>query len=148
MAFDVTNPADLLTLKTEQATDPIGMGYAAVDGSTKRTLALFNDGELNVGGQTTGSLTVRGLCGAVDPDEMSAQQVDSGKLRYVHAMMGQPLSEDISEFLPQLLVVFDQGGANTTAALNAALRRLSRAEILFGDGTVISKTDWFAARDS
>ena len=148
MPFDVGNDADLLALKTEQATDPIGMGYAAVDGATKRTLALFNDGELNVGGETIGSLSVRELCAAVDPDEMSMNQVDSGKLRYVQAMMSQPFSEDVSAFLPKLLQVFDQSAPNTTASLVAALRRVSRVEILFGAGTTISKTDWFAARDS
>jgi len=148
MAFDRTDPADLLALKNEQAIDPINMGYAAVDGQVKKTMDLFNLGENNVGGETTGALTVRSLFSAIAPDDMSAQQVDSGKLSYISALLTRELDEDIAEFLPQITTVFDQGAAITLANLNAALRLQSRAEVLFGLGTILSKEDWFAARDS
>ena len=38
--------------------------------------------------------------------------------------------------------------SETVVALDAQTSPLSRAEVLFGQGTVISKSDWFAARDS
>ena len=72
MAFDNTNAADLLALKTEQATDPIGMGYAAVDGQTKQTLDLFNDPLLNVGlDDIDETLTPALLLASIVPDDLT-----------------------------------------------------------------------------
>jgi len=151
MAFDVTSPADLLALQSEQATDPISMGYAAVDGQTIKTLALFNDSDKNVGGETVGALSVRDFLKLADPAEFGANQV-APKIPYVQMIIDaggfEGLDADITEFLPNLLVVFASQATDTLAGLNAAVRTLSRAEVLFGAGTVIKKTDWFAARDS
>ena len=40
--FDSSNPADLAALKAEFENDPLGLGYAATNGSTKDILSLFN----------------------------------------------------------------------------------------------------------
>ena len=148
MAFDVTDPADLLALQVEQATDPIGMGYAAVDGSTGRTLALFNDPEKNVGGETTNvELTTGVLLDVMVPSDLGAQQVDDGERRYIEALMNRPFDEMIERWRVQIRNAFRTNSA-TVAAIDALFRTMSRAEVLFGVGTVISKSDWFAARDS
>ena len=52
-----------------------------------------------------------------------------------------------------LTVIFALGilfAANsaTVTALDAQNVTLSRAEVLFGQGTTITKDDWYAARDS
>ena len=148
MAFDRTDPADLLALKTEYTDDPIGMGYAGAGTATVKIIGLFNDPESIVGLETIGSLSVREFLLLADPSEISAQQV-SPKIVYAEMLMnGSGLDADISEFLPNLQLVFATQAANTLAGLNSAIRTMSRAEVLFGAGTSISRDDWYAARDS
>ncbi len=151
MAFDRTNPADLLALKNEQATDPIGMGYAAVDGQTQKTLDLFNVPDLNVKSPrpTTGQrLTVSILLDipelAVDLDH---NQVSEGDKIFITSFMNRDFDADIERWRAQITEAL-RSQSDTVTALNALIRDMSRAEVLFGVETVISKQDWIAARDS
>lgn len=151
MAFDVTNPTHLAELKSEVNTDPIGMDYASAGTKTRKILDKLNLPENNVESPvpTTGQLTVGDLRTAIDPAEMGANQVDNGSLGYATALLSLPdPNEDLTDWIPQLKSVFANQAPNTLAALNAAFRDVSRAEVLFGIHTDITPTEWAAARDS
>jgi hypothetical protein len=151
MAFDNQDNAQLLALRAEVENDPLGMGYAAVIDQTNRLLDLLNIGENNIGGQMTGSLTLRGFLTLADPSEFSANQV-AGKLPYAEMVMSaasvEGLDADITDFITNLSEVFSVGASTTLAGLAAASRRLSRAEFLWGNGTSLTRTDWSLARDA
>ncbi len=151
MAFNRTNPADLLALKNEQATDPIGMGYAAVDGQTQKTLDLFNAPDLNVesprpttGQRLTVSILLEIPALAVDLDH---NQVSEGEKIFITSFMNRDFDADIERWRAQIIEAL-RSQSDTVTALNALVRDMSRAEVLFGVETVISKQDWIAARDS
>ena len=151
MAFDRNDAADLLALKTEVNTDPIGMGYDPA-GNTTQLLKLLNDPASNVGGDmVAGDITPRiMLRDVIDPGDLTpGGQFEQGELEFVKMVMeiSQLPDDDLSEMRTKLEAVFP---ANTTtgAAFRALSRAISRAEALFGVDTVISRDDWFAARDS
>ena len=153
MAFDNTNAADLLALKTEQATDPISMGYAAVDGQTKQTLDLFNDPLLNVGlDEVDERLTPALLLASIVPDDLTVSaKFTQGELEWLKLLVeaSTSLTDDLTVNRDKIVELFNQTPTlDTYTNLVALKRRISRAEVLFGVGTVISRTDWFAARDS
>lgn len=148
MAFDVTNPTHLASLKNEQSTDPISMGYAAVEGHTRKTLALFNDPSLNVGGEMANvELTAGVLLDVMVPADLGAQQVDDGERRYIESLMNRGFDESIERWRSQIRNALRTNSATVTA-IDALFQRISRAEVLFGKGPNINADDWFAARDS
>ena len=147
MAFDRNNPADLASLKSEVETDPISMGYNAQN--PNQLIKLINDPDDNVGGETVqGELTPETLLDSIDFSELGGNQVGEGGRRGVHYIYEvAERTENIDRWRQKVLDTFPQNGP-TVAAINALTRALSRAEVLYGDGTVITKEDWFAARDS
>ncbi len=153
MAFDNTSPADLLALKTEEADDPTTMRYAAVDGQTRKTLELFNDGDKNVGGETIGEdFTSDIVLDVIDPDEVTVgakfSEGQANWLNYLMAAAGSVRNFSAFEAKFRLLFADYTPSSTTLDALNLKTRALSRAEVLFGEGTTISKADWIAARNS
>jgi len=150
--FDVTDPADLLALKTEVNTDPISMGYDPA-GGTRILLDLLNEPGSNVGGETTGApLTARALweiC-ADNPDDLTPHgpfsEGDQFVVQQFFEIAGSP-EADLSWGRARLRSLFPAADG-IVDAIDALLRTMSRAEVLFGEGTTISRTDWFAARDS
>ena len=149
MAFDRTDPADLLALKTEVADDPLNIGYAAVvDTSTVQFLRLLNEAANNPGGETINvELTAGVLLDVMVPSDLGAQQVDDGERRYIEALMNRDFDEPIERWRAQIRNAF-RINSDTVVAIDALIRDLSRAEVLFGPGTVISDVDWATARDS
>lgn len=149
MAFDRTDSADLLALKNEVNNDPISMGYAAVIGSTTQLLKLLNDPVNNVGNETTNqTLTPRILLKEMVVADFDSNSVTDGERRYLEAFFNRPdLDESIEEFRAKIRDAF-KTNSTTVANIDALIRTLSRAEVLFGEGTVISRDDWLAARNS
>lgn len=148
MAFDKNNPADLAALKTEVTTDPIGMGYAAVIEQTQPLLKLLNDADNNVGGDTAARpFDVLAMLDALDPTDFDAQQTAAGAANFTHTLVDLAGYEDISPYKAKWASMF-AGNSATVTALNAQTAPLSRAEVLFGQGTTITRDDWIAARDS
>ena len=148
MAFDRTDPADLAALQAEVNTDPIGMGYAAVIANTSQLLKLLNDPANNVGGES-GSRTFdyAALLDALDPADFDANQTNGNAGHYVTSLLsitGQVV--DLEPWKAKFRSMFVANSA-TVQALDAQTAPLSRAEVLFGAGTVITRDDWFAARD-
>lgn len=147
MAFDRSNQADLTALKTEVETDPIAMGYDPA-GSTALILKLLNDPANNVGGETIApKLSTRLLLEAIDPADLISAQVDAGELAFLESFMNRDLEMEFDEFRTKITGVF-QANQTSRQNLEAQTRPLSRAEVLFGEFTNISREDWFAARDN
>ena len=144
MSFDKENPAHLAVLKAEEATDPIGMGYAAAN-NTNATLNLFNDSDNNVGGEVADRVfDVSAMLDALEPADFDAQQTSDHASQYTNSLINYG---SIVNYKVKWRGLF-AGNSATVTALDAQTSPLSRAEVLFGQGTVISKSDWFAARDS
>ena len=148
--FDATDPADLLALKTEVNTDPIGMGYD-VNANVTTLMRLLNDPANNVGGETVGeSFTPRLMLDVLEPGDLTTGgQFTEGEQTWIRLLMesSATLDDDIELFRAKFISVFP-ANATTVTNLAARLRDLSRAEVLFGEGTTLSNQDWFAARDS
>ena len=156
MAFDRTNTADLIALRDEEALDPISMGYAAVAGQTKKTLDLFNLVENNVidtADQYIGEVfTPEVALDVVDPDEITVgAKFSEGQARWLDYLFSSAASlvGSFESFETKFRALFaDYSPSSVTIdALDARNRKLSRVEFLFGANTVISRDDWFAARD-
>jgi hypothetical protein len=150
MAFDRTDPADLSALKSEVNTDPIGMGYAAVLNSTAQLLQLLNDGANNVGGETVATeLTAEVLLSVIDWDDYASNPVGVGGRGLTDNLIayGSLTGVSLEQWRATVRAAY-QPNSNTVQALDALVRTLSRAEVLFGAGTTITRDDWFAARDS
>jgi len=150
MAFDVNNPADLAALKSEVNTDPTSMGYAAVVNQTTLLLKLLNDPANNVGGETAATpLTPKVLLDVVDGAEYAGNQVAEGRGLFdlFAGLINSDPEFDLEQYRTKIKDIFPTNGP-TNAAIDALTSALSRAEVLFGQGTVISRNDWFAARDS
>jgi hypothetical protein len=134
MAFDRTNPADLLALKNEVNTDPLGMGYLS-SGNTQKLLDLLNDGDKNLGGETTaGDITpailVNDLIAPGDLEPLG--QFGTGELEWVKMVMeiSQTPNDNISFLRTKLESVFP---ANTTTG---AAIRASGSRKVFQTGMV------------
>jgi len=162
MAFDPENAQHRLVLKNEEALDPIGMGYAAVDGQLNKTLDLFNDSDKNVElpkPVKDTPLTPEILLQVIDVGEYKGNQVGDGRsLVDLFIQAGVSILEvDLEQFRDKIKSLFP-GNGPTVASINALKTDLSRAEAMedpaapgspiYGAGTFISKNDWFAARDS
>jgi len=100
MAFDRTDPADLLALKTEINTDPIGMGYAAVVDTTALLLKLLNDPANNVGGDTaTRPFDASAMLDALDPADFPSPQTEVNAAEYTQMLLqAASLGIDISGY--------------------------------------------------
>ena len=145
--FDRTDPADLLALQTEEATDPIGMGYAAVSGSTLATVDLFNNPAKNVGGEIAQVLLTSGvLLDVLVPSDLNEKKVGDGERRFIEAMINRDFETDIERYREQIREAL-QIDSDTVFAMDTLFEPISRAEVLFGRSTVISASDWHAARD-
>lgn len=148
--FDINDPADLLTLKTEEATDPIGMGYASA-ANTTQLLVLFNDPDSNVGAETTGAkFTPELVLEVVEPSDLTTGGLfNEGEQTWFNTLMSLATYLDVgfAAYKDKFISIFP-ANSTTINNLEAKIRLLSRMEVLFGEGTVVTKADWYAARDS
>ena len=91
------------------------------------------------------------LLEVIDVAEYGSNQVAQGDRDWLKMVFDYALftGADIEKFRAKIKGMFPTNGPTNTA-IDALQRPLSRVEAmsLFGPGTVISKTDWFAARDS
>jgi hypothetical protein len=158
MAFDANDPNDLAELKSEVAVDPTALGYAAVVAETDALLALIND-------KNPATLVSKP---GIDPASVRSQttfdaynNLSIDEQEWIRWMTGANSANNGSSLAvtPDLRArLTGPGNASIWAAadrdaMNAVMLALidvpgSRAEILWGYGTNISRADWFAARDS
>ncbi|NNF66355.1 MAG: hypothetical protein HKM98_02485 [Gammaproteobacteria bacterium] len=132
--------------------DPIGMGYAAVINNTSALLDLLNDPANNTevpAPDGADFITPKSLLKALYPVNINSQ--DQFKLQQIFESASF-IDEDVSDFRADLVAL----GGQVATAVNGIVRLLSRAEALFAgldangstESVVISRDDWFAARDS
>jgi len=146
MTFDVNDSADLAALKTEVNNDPITMGYAAVVSQTTLLLKLLNDPANNVGGETAATpLTPETLWDAVDAGEYSGNPLGDQR-GLIDILLNRDPGTNLEPMRAKVLDIFGNGPTEDALALQTSA--LSRSEVLFGQGTIISRTDWATARDS
>src|SRR5210317_532598 len=147
MAFDRTDPADLAALKSEVNTDPISMGYDPA-GNTQALLKLLNDAANNVGGDTASRpFDAAAMMDALDPADYDSPQAGTKAAEYTHMLLELGAYQPINNYKTVWRAQF-AGNSATVTALDAQNVALSRAEVLFGQGTTITRDDWIAARDS
>jgi len=145
MAFDRTNPTQLAALKSELTVDPAGVGYASIQNTNLKARSV-SDPAANPGTETTGSpITARvlwELCADHAGDLTIGGQFTQGEQFVVQQLfeLTQDQNEDISWARARFRAFFP-AQAGIVAALDALLRKLSRAEVLFGIGTVITAVD-------
>ena len=153
--FDRTNPNHLAALKAEVTNDPLLIGYSAVGGSTQALLDLLNAKNYTVAKPKISAASIRS---ETTYDAYNNLSIDEQEwLRWITGSGGFEtedilVTDDVRERLA------GEGGQSIWAtsnrsAMEAAMLALmdvpgSRAEVLFGFDTVITREDWIAARDS
>lgn len=144
--FDVNDPADLAALKAEFDNDPAALGYAAAAGDTSALLALFNDRSIAAAVTIPiEDLDIPDIANVIDPVEYGL--LNEYDKQWVIQFINRPASETLAPYQAKFLSVFPGGSTTRTAAIALLNATGSRAEVLFGLGTVITRTDWIAARD-
>lgn len=155
MTFDRTDPADLAALNTEVTTDPLGIGYDVNGNVDTAIVEPINAKNYTVSKPRISAADVRA---ATTYDGYDGLAIDEQEwLRWMTGSNGvgeenMPVTTDLRARLT------GDGGTSIWApadrvAMEAAMLTLfdvpgSRAEVLFGYGTTISRADWIAARDS
>ena len=162
MSFDRDKPAKLLELKTEVQTDPatIPMGYDQ-NNVAVGVLGLINDPASNTGNEnsTARDFTGDDLLHALTISPAAAAEYPVAVDTVLKQMAVESLVNYRSQVLPvkfKDLLIHDTAGIfNDTdgpiikaAIIVEATGPKSRAEVLWGDDTVITKQDWFASKDS
>jgi len=150
--FSVDNPANLLALKTEITTDPIGMGYvlAINDDATYRITRRLNKPNRNVGGESIDrkirDLTILEVADVIVQADYAGLNA-YGK-QWIQMFINRPTDESIRSYRVKLRQLFSPTSA-TFLAIKALLPKpASRAEVLFGLNTIITNSDVNKSRQS
>lgn len=154
MAFDASNPTHLQELKAEVSLDPLALGYAAVLADTAALLALLNDKNpaYIVSKPKISAAEVRA---AVTYDAYNSLAIDEQEwLRWITGSNG--VNEESLVVTPDLRSQLTSSStfwaASSRTEMQAAMLAIidvpgSRAEVLWGFGSTISRAAWFTARD-
>ena len=153
MAFDRTNPTDLAALNTEMFTDPLGLGYQPENTDYSLNLINATNASYSV---TKDFISSKDIRSATTYDAYNNILADEQEwLRWMTGSGGEgendvKVTADLKTQLTGPDAASIWAAANRTE-MNAAMLALtdvpgSRAEVLFGYGTLISKDDWIAAK--
>ncbi len=154
--YDPEDPVDVAALKAEVANDPIGMGYSQfIDSSTKKFMELLNLGEKNVESPvptTAVTLTAKVLFDNMVSSEFAdnPSPANDGDRMWLHQILSfihDAPNESIEEYKDRIIAMAPNNSA-TEANIDALIRDLSRAQVLFGNDTFITDLQWAAARSS
>ncbi len=155
MTFPNGYDADILADRQKLRDEELGifdatsalMGYLH-DGDTKNALDQFNNPERNVGGETSGVLlTVQVLFDNMVAEEFGGSQVNDGETTWIRALLAFLISDprlNIEQYRTKILAIAGNN-SQTETNLTALSRLISRVEVLFGDGTKITKQGWVRA---
>ena len=160
MSFDRNNPDDLLALKTEVNTDPNAYGYVPEDTNLVLDILALKRVEITVSKPKISSAMVRAAVYLDAYDNLLADRQEW--LRWITGSGGFDeeslvVTQDLRDRLTGVLGGSITGDSIWAAADDNIMEPImlalididgSRAEELFGFGTVINRDDWFAARDS
>jgi hypothetical protein len=154
--FDVNDPTDLAELKSEIETDPLSIGYD-VNGNSAVLVGLINETNpaYTVSKPKISAALVRSTTTfdaynnlSIDEQEWITWMTGSNGFEEESMVVTDDLRTNLTG--PAANSIWAVSDRNT---MNAAMLALidvpgSRAEILWGYGTTISESDWYAARDS
>ena len=147
--FDVEDPVDLAALKSEVNTDPIAMGYVP-DAMDDGVIFLINDVDSNKAPEQVtrplDDIAIAEVAEVIDPTEYDA--LTAYDKLWVESLINRAEGESIVPYKSKFLTLFPNGSVTRTAALALLPKDATRAEVLFGINTVITNSDWVAARDS
>ena len=158
--FDQNNPDDLLALKTEVNTDPMAYGYVPSD-TYAGVLDIINlkRAEITVSKPKISASLVRAGTTLIAYDALLADKQEW--LRWMTGSGGfdaedMTVTDDLREALAGQTggslenSIWSAGARTEMEQVMLALIDVegSRAEQLWGYGTVISRANWIAARDS
>ena len=136
--FDPKSEADIIALNSELYVNPISMLYEMVTESTQYNLDQLNLGENNVGGETTSEiLTVEDLYNSFTLTEYDG--LKTGDQSWVDTVLNRDFEVEIEFLRVKLSSIFTN--------VDAGLRLVSRAEVLFDIGSNIDKKSYLTARD-
>ena len=158
MAFDRNDPVDLQALQNEVNTDPLVIGYVP-DGGTQQLLDLLNAKNYTVSKPKISAANIRAATYLDAYDNLLADRQEW--LRWMTGTNGFDednvvVTQDLRDRLTGVLGGSITGDSIWAAADDDVMEPImlalidvpgSRAEVLFGYNTVISRDDWFAARD-
>lgn len=149
MAFDRSNPANLLALKNEVNDDPNLMGYN-INGPTQSILNLLNIESNNTEPsdftRDVADLKVSDIANIIDPVEFAG--LNEYQKEWVISLINKPSDESAIEFKSYFLSLFTNGSDTRNAAIALLDVAQSRSDQLFGYRTILTAKDWQAARDS
>jgi len=125
------------------------MGYNP-DATYAGILDRLNDSALNVGGENINKnvedIDIPEISAVIDATEYGA--LSAYDKQWMQMFINRPINEPITPYKAKLLSIFPAGTASRTAMLALLPKPATRAEILFGVNTVITRSDWITARDS
>ena len=143
MAFDRNDPAQVLALFNEWNLDPASVGYATSN-NTVQLLNLTNEPENNPGGETLATpFSPQSLMDALDPTEYESPQTVAGAPNYVHTLIELGAFNSIEPYKAKFRSMFAANSATVTT-LDAQTVPLSRADVLWGYETNITRDDYAA----
>ena len=160
MSFDRNNPDDLLALKTEVNTDPNSYGYVPEDTNLVLNILALKRAEITVSKPKISAALVRAAVYLDAYDNLLADRQEW--LRWVTGSNGIDeeslvVTQDLRDRLTGVLGGSITGDSIWAAADDDVMEPImlalididgSRAEELWGFGTVINRDDWIAARDN
>ena len=154
MAFDINDSADLLALKNEVNNDPLSLGYNPASGDVTNIINIINTKSYTVSKPKISAADIRSATTydaynnlSIDEQEWIRWMTGSNGFDQENVTVTQDLRDRLTDGTNSIWAAGDR------TAMNAAMLALidvsgSRAEVLFGYGTVINKNDYAAARDS
>lgn len=139
-AYDPLTPAQVAQLKSELATDPQALGYAAAfaAGDHGTPASLINLVRAGAAYQVDRELIpAHMLFASVDATEFAA--LTTLQLTQLSAILASgQIDLSKANIRTMLSAIFPSGGPTRTALIALAKRQGSRAEVLFGPGTTLS----------
>jgi len=149
MSFDRNNQADLTALKAEVANDPLAIGYSYfTDGNTDKLVGEINAKNYTTSKPKISSADVRAAITFAAYNNLAIDEQE-----WIKWVAPGNNDEDIvvtPDLRTQLLTSSTFWAVADRVAMQAAMKALidapgSRAEVLFGYGTYISREDWLKA---
>lgn len=152
MSFNRNDPADLAALKAEATNDPQAIGYTVIqDGNTNKFIEEINAKNYTVQKPRISSSDVRAAVTYAAYNNLAIDEQE-----WIRWIAPGSTDEDIlvtDDIIEQLTNSSTFWAAGDRTAMQAAMSALinvpgSRAEVLWGYGTSISREDWLAAEIS
>ena len=155
MSFDKNDPADLLALKNEINIDPNAYGYVPEDTNLVLDILALKRTEITVSRPTLQAVEIISVAYFAAYNGLAIDEQEW--LRWITSIETIQVTQDVRDRFTGVLggsltgdSIWSAGTDDTMEPIMIALIDIdgSRAEELFGFGTVINRDDWFAARDS